>query len=91
MLEGFGRASVSVFTQKQSKSFYSLQIIDKAIKHLCDGNVDFRFESLRSHSVPEILRVPLEELCLHIMVGCDRGCASSQKWLICQIIRLNSM
>lgn len=29
----------------------------------------FRFDSLRSYSVPEILRVPLEELCLHIMVN----------------------
>uniref|UniRef100_A0A8C5M5E8 ATP-dependent RNA helicase DHX29 n=1 Tax=Leptobrachium leishanense TaxID=445787 RepID=A0A8C5M5E8_9ANUR len=31
-----------------------------------------RFESFMSYSVPEILRVPLEELCLHIM-KCDLG------------------
>lgn len=28
----------------------------------------FRFEGFLDYSVPEILRVPLEELCLHIMV-----------------------
>lgn len=28
----------------------------------------FRFEGFMEYSVPEILRVPLEELCLHIMV-----------------------
>lgn len=28
----------------------------------------FRFEGFMDYSVPEILRVPLEELCLHIMV-----------------------
>jgi len=27
------------------------------------------YERLASYSVPEILRVPLEELCLHTMVG----------------------
>ncbi|KAG8456620.1 hypothetical protein GDO86_002409 [Hymenochirus boettgeri] len=31
-----------------------------------------RFESFMEYSVPEILRVPLEELCLHIM-KCDLG------------------
>ena len=29
----------------------------------------YRFASLPDYSVPEILRVPLEELCLHILVG----------------------
>lgn len=28
----------------------------------------FRFEGFMDYSVPEILRVPLEELCLHVMV-----------------------
>ncbi|XDV53947.1 hypothetical protein PO909_022338 [Leuciscus waleckii] len=32
----------------------------------------FRFESFIAYSIPEILRVPLEELCLHIM-KCDYG------------------
>ncbi|XP_053557253.1 ATP-dependent RNA helicase DHX29 [Bombina bombina] len=31
-----------------------------------------RFQSLMEYSIPEILRVPLEELCLHIM-KCDLG------------------
>ncbi|PIO27880.1 hypothetical protein AB205_0180180 [Aquarana catesbeiana] len=34
--------------------------------------VSFRFHSFMEYSVPEILRVPLEELCLHIM-KCDLG------------------
>lgn len=29
---------------------------------------DFRFDAFMEYSIPEILRVPLEELCLHIMV-----------------------
>ncbi len=33
----------------------------------------FRFDSMKSYSVPEILRVPLEELCLHIMVSAPAG------------------
>lgn len=28
-----------------------------------------RYQSLQDYSIPEILRVPLEELCLHIMVS----------------------
>ncbi|XP_043106374.1 ATP-dependent RNA helicase DHX29 isoform X2 [Puntigrus tetrazona] len=32
----------------------------------------FRFDSFNDYSIPEILRVPLEELCLHIM-KCDYG------------------
>ena len=29
-----------------------------------------KWDALRDYTVPEILRVPLEELCLHIMVKC---------------------
>lgn len=31
-------------------------------------SASLRFDTFMDYSVPEILRVPLEELCLHIMV-----------------------
>lgn len=31
--------------------------------------LDLRFDAFMDYSIPEILRVPLEELCLHIMVN----------------------
>uniref|UniRef100_A0A672NQJ1 RNA helicase n=1 Tax=Sinocyclocheilus grahami TaxID=75366 RepID=A0A672NQJ1_SINGR len=34
----------------------------------------FRFESFIDYSIPEILRVPLEELCLHIMLSTNFKC-----------------
>uniref|UniRef100_A0A8C1W9L1 RNA helicase n=1 Tax=Cyprinus carpio TaxID=7962 RepID=A0A8C1W9L1_CYPCA len=34
----------------------------------------FRFESFIDYSIPEILRVPLEELCLHIMLSTSFKC-----------------
>lgn len=34
----------------------------------------FRFYSFMDYSIPEILRVPLEELCLHIMVYSSHNC-----------------
>uniref|UniRef100_A0A9J7XI01 RNA helicase n=1 Tax=Cyprinus carpio carpio TaxID=630221 RepID=A0A9J7XI01_CYPCA len=34
----------------------------------------FRFESFVDYSIPEILRVPLEELCLHIMLSTSFKC-----------------
>lgn len=33
-----------------------------------DWSLDLRFDAFMDYSIPEILRVPLEELCLHIMV-----------------------
>lgn len=42
----------------------------------------FRFDSFINYSIPEILRVPLEELCLHIM-KCEYGSPES---FLCQAL-----
>lgn len=36
---------------------------------MCFYPHNFRFDVFMDYSIPEILRVPLEELCLHIMVS----------------------
>lgn len=44
------------------------QHCDIIICSVCNP-LDLRFDAFMDYSIPEILRVPLEELCLHIMVN----------------------
>uniref|UniRef100_A0A8C2H8A1 ATP-dependent RNA helicase DHX29 n=1 Tax=Cyprinus carpio TaxID=7962 RepID=A0A8C2H8A1_CYPCA len=47
----------------------------------------FRFESFIDYSIPEILRVPLEELCLHIMLSTSFKCEyGSPEDFLCQAL-----
>lgn len=70
-----GMASVLDFTPSSGmevidtgENNFLSDIKDVQDEETCFCNVFHRFDAFMDYSIPEILRVPLEELCLHIMV-----------------------